>query len=225
MADGHPLDNSDLSAIEMMLRDLDVQDLEITTPPDDVWAGIERSLAAERSAEADRDVDDHAEVISLSDRRHRFVTRALGIAAAVVLAVGGVAVFSGRGATQSDVLATATLSFDAAQFDPLGADASASVSLINVDDRLEIALDEANLPADLAEPADLEIWLIEPDPNGGVADLVSLGVVHSTDRETFVVPAGYDPAVYRVVDISVEPHDGNHDHSGRSILRGPLTDV
>ncbi len=223
MADQQPLDNSDLGAIETMLRDLDVSDLEVITPPADVWEGIERSLRAERSMETSPAADGRAEVVSLASRRHRFTTRALAVAAAIVLAVAGVAVFSGRGTTKSDVLATATLSYDAAQFDPLGANATASASLINVDDHLEVTLDATNLPTDLTEPADLEVWLIEPDANGGVADLVSLGVVHSSDLETFAVPDGYDPAVYKVVDISVEPHDGNHDHSGRSILRGALS--
>jgi hypothetical protein len=39
---------------------------------------------------------------------------------------------------------------------------------------------------------------------------------------TFVVPADLDPDTYTVVDISIEPRDGDEAHSGRSVLRGEL---
>ncbi len=69
--------------------------------------------------------------------------------------------------------------------------------------------------------ADLEVWLIRPDADGNVADLVSLGVVDPADPGSLDVPGGYVPDAYYVVDISVEPRDGDAGHSGRSILRGP----
>ena len=39
------------------------------------------------------------------------------------------------------------------------------------------------------------------------------------------VPAELDPDVYSIVDISIEPRDGDAAHSGRSILRGTLADA
>ncbi len=221
MADEPSLDNNDdLADIEAMLRDLDADELELVAPPAEVWVGIESALDADRTAEP------VANIVSISSRRNRWIAPALAVAAAAVLAVAGIVVFSGRGSSTPDVLASAQLAFDADRFDPLGENASATVSLIDADNRLELTIDQADLPTDLSEPADLEIWLIEPDADGNVVDLVSLGVVHpDDDAETFPVPAGYDPAVYTVVDISVEPRDGNHDHSGRSILRGALTDA
>ncbi|MYG91790.1 MAG: anti-sigma factor, partial [Acidimicrobiia bacterium] len=87
-----------------------------------------------------------------------------------------------------------------------------------------IALVAATLPSPGAD-ADLEVWLIQPDDQGNVADLVSLGVVSPTDPESLDVPPTHDPAVFFVVDISVEPRDGDAGHSGRSILRGELMDV
>lgn len=69
------------------------------------------------------------------------------------------------------------------------------------------------------------MWLIQPDDQGNVVDLISLGVVSPTDPESLQVPRSHDPAVYFVVDISVEPRDGDTSHSGRSILRGALMDV
>lgn len=225
MADNAALDNNDdLADIEAMLRDLHVDDLELHEPPADVWAGIESALADE-SASRTAGSTPRSNVVSLADRRRmRFLAPSIGIAAAAVLAIAGIVVLSGRGNPDGDVIASAVLEFDAETFDPLGASSAAAVSLVDADDHYEIAIDRAQLPADLSEPADLELWLIEPDENGNVVDLVSLGIVEDIERP-FVVPAGYDPSVYKVVDISVEPHDGNHDHSGRSILRGPLIDA
>jgi hypothetical protein len=40
---------------------------------------------------------------------------------------------------------------------------------------------------------------------------------------TYAVPADLDPDTYSVVDISIEPRDGDDAHSGRSILRGQLS--
>ena len=42
---------------------------------------------------------------------------------------------------------------------------------------------------------------------------------------SLAVTAGYDPGDYSVVDISVEPRDGDAGHSGRSILGGSLRGV
>ena len=42
---------------------------------------------------------------------------------------------------------------------------------------------------------------------------------------TYEVPPGLDIDTHRVLDISVEPRDGDESHSGRSILRGTLTDA
>ncbi len=232
MADNPSLDNNeDLADIEAMLRNLDVDDLEIHEPPVEVWTGIEQALADESDSQTpSTNVPQAApapdsNVVSLADRRRmRFLAPAMGIAAAAVLAVAGVVVFSRGDDSSGDVVASAELAFDSATFDPLGATSSAAVSLVDADDHYEIAIDESELPVDLSEPADLELWLIEPDENGNVVDLVSLGIVEDVDQP-FVVPDGYDPSVYKVVDISVEPHDGNHDHSGRSILRGALVDA
>ena len=47
-------------------------------------------------------------------------------------------------------------------------------------------------------------------------------MIDPTDPGSLTVPAGYDPDAYYVVDISIEPRDGDTAHSGRTILRGPL---
>ena len=200
--------------LEAMLRDLDPEDLELLEPPAEVWAGIESTVRA-----AD---DTHADIVPLEKRR---ATRrvVLGVAAALILVAVALAVTLTRD-DPAIVVATASLAYDAETFDALGAQARAGAELVSDDGRQSIQIVDAALPA--PEPgADLEVWLIRPDDEGGVADLVSLGLVDPADPGTLDVPAGYDPDVFFVVDISVEPRDGDARHSGRSILRGPLEDI
>ena len=88
--------------------------------------------------------------------------------------------------------------------------------------KYRLAFDQADLPENLSESADLELWLIEPDADGQPRELRSLGLINATDLDAVAIPADVDPTRFRVVDISIEPRDGDTAHSGRSILRGPL---
>jgi anti-sigma-K factor RskA len=80
------------------------------------------------------------------------------------------------------------------------------------DGSLRLRLVESGLPP--ADDAYYEVWLIAPD----ITRMVSLGPLHPGGD--YVVPRGIDPAEYPIVDISVEPVDGEPTHSGRSVLRG-----
>lgn len=202
--------------LEAMLRGFDEQDLELLDPPDDVWDGIEAAMGAAAAAPAT--------VTPLGSRQRRARGTLIGVAAAIIVAVVAVvAVYVSRD-DSSEILATATLAYDPATFDALGATAGANADLVSDDGTLRIDIVEATLPSP-GEEADLEVWLIEPDAEGNVADLVSLGVVDPSNPGGLEVPPSHDPAVYYVVDISVEPRDGDASHSGRSILRGPLSDI
>lgn len=158
----------------------------------------------------------------------RFSARAmprLAIAAAAVVVAGMVGIVLSQSSGESTILASAQLAYDAANFDELGATAEASVVLVRQDGETRIKIDDSQLPEPIGEAADLELWLIEPDEAGQPANLVSLGLIDPENPGDFAIPDGFDPAVFFVVDISVEPRDGVESHSGRSILRGPLTDT
>ena len=62
-----------------------------------------------------------------------------------------------------------------------------------------------------------ELWLIEPD----VVDMVPLGILRP-GTQTFELPAGLDLGEFPLVDVSVEPIDGDPTHSGDSVARGQL---
>lgn len=200
--------------VEAILRDLDQRDLELLETPDQVWDGIEATLGLGEAAPET--------VVSLDSRRWTGRRVLMGLAAALVGVVIAVGIFLAGSDGTRQVLATTMLAYDPVSFDRLGDAASGNASLVSQDDQLVIEIVDSRLP-DPGEGADLEVWLIQPDDEGNVADLVSLGVVNPVEPGVLEIPASHDPAVYYVVDISVEPRDGDASHSGRSILRGPLT--
>lgn len=199
--------------IEAVLRSLSPVDLESVEPPSHVWQGIEVALADERVIEP----------VDLGTYRRRRMQWLTAIAATLAVVVGfGAFLFSRDDEPDPQVVAAATLEFDEANFDPLGAEALATVSLIDDGGKYRLAFDQADLPENLSESADLELWLIEPDADGQPRELRSLGLINATDLDAVAIPADVDPTRFRVVDISIEPRDGDTAHSGRSILRGPL---
>ncbi len=200
--------------VEAILRDLDQQDLELLETPDQVWDSIETTLGlGEGTPET---------VVPLRSRKWTGRRVLVGAAAALIAVVIGVGIFLAANDDTGEILATATLAYDPVSFDSLGDAASSDASLVLRGDKLTIEFADSQLPYP-GEGADLEVWLIRPDAEGNVADLVSLGVVSPGEPEILDVPSSHDPAVYYVVDISVEPRDGDVTHSGRSILRGRLT--
>ncbi|MGW1339569.1 anti-sigma factor domain-containing protein [Kribbella sp. NPDC002412] len=63
-----------------------------------------------------------------------------------------------------------------------------------------------------------ELWLINADGER----MVSLGVLDPTQGGTFRIPDNLTSEGYRIVDVSLEPNDGNPAHSRDSIVRGTL---
>ncbi|WP_413316592.1 anti-sigma factor [Agrococcus sp. 1P02AA] len=63
----------------------------------------------------------------------------------------------------------------------------------------------------------LDVWLIDSDVQG----MVSVGLFDASTTE-IVLPDGLDLAGYPIVDVSVEPFDGDPTHSGESVWRGVL---
>jgi anti-sigma-K factor RskA len=74
-----------------------------------------------------------------------------------------------------------------------------------------------DLDAPRLDEAYYEVWLMETDGQR----MVPVGVLHTGDTE-LPLPAGLDLAAYPVVDVSVEPQDGQPTHSGISVARGRL---
>lgn len=63
-----------------------------------------------------------------------------------------------------------------------------------------------------------EVWLINVDGER----MVGVGILADGDEGEFLVPRHLIDEGYRIVDISVEPDDGDPTHSGVSLARGEL---
>jgi anti-sigma-K factor RskA len=165
-------------------------------PPADLW---DRIAADAGAAPPDAVPLDRA-------RRRRRAPWLLGAAAAAVLAVVAVAVALG-GRDEPSVVASAPL-------ERLGPSGTGDAELVEDGGDLVLHVETAGVDAG---DGFLEVWVIDPE----VTKLVSLGP--SRPDGDYDLPPGLDPEQFPVVDVSVEPLDGDPAHSGDSVLRGQLT--
>ena len=193
-------DENDLSALRA-LAPRAAEEVEWLRPPADLWSRIAADVGVSPTAAPS------APLISLAEHRRRRWALPLSIAAAAVVAVVGIAVFT-RDDAADNVAMVATV-----QLDTLAGGGSGSAELVEHDGHLELHVHTAGLDAG---DGYLELWMIDPT----VSKLVSLGPLRAD--EVYVLPPGVGPAEYPIVDVSAEPVDGNPAHSGASLLRGEL---
>jgi hypothetical protein len=175
-------------------------------PPPRVWEAI--AAATGVSAAEPATPPSRAEVVPLRPRRSRWLLVAAAAVAGAAVGAGAVAVVQ----NDDDGVPVAS-----AELDPVDAnDASGRASVVELDDGtrlLRVALDAPRLADGY-----YEVWLLEPDVSG----LIPVGVTQAGTTVTFELPTGLDLADFPVVDVSVEPLDGDPEHSGDSVVRGEL---
>lgn len=236
------MSDADFQDLKNLALSITGEDRQRFTPPADLWSRIEAEAFGTDAANADVTADaapaepdvrprlelaptivegeSDSNVIDL-DRRDRLAPASVrsrrrwsmvgAAAAAAVVAVFGLSFLGGNPDTTVTHLAQAT---NEGLPETFGGTADVEAVLAGAQPQLEIDF-MGDLPAD--EP--LELWLIKPD----LSDMFSLGLVDSDG--SYAIPAGVDLDEYSIVDVSVEPDDGDPLHSGRSILRGQLTDA
>ncbi|RBY96412.1 ABC transporter substrate-binding protein [Blastococcus sp. TF02-8] len=181
------------------------------TPPASVWAGIAAATGVTAVPEGVPAAQPAtAQVLPLRSRSRR--RGVLLVAAAVVtgaVAGAGVTALVRGGDDDTRQLTTVAL-------DPLTDERASGRAEVVVRGDGSRAL-EVQLDAPALDDEYYELWLIEPD----VVDMVPLGVLRP-GSQTFELPAGLELAEYPLVDVSVEPLDGDPTHSGVSIARGQL---
>jgi hypothetical protein len=171
-------------------------------PPPRVWAAV---AAATGVPAGDAQPSN---VVPLRRRRPLLLVAAALVAGAVVGA-GAVAVVQHRNDDGGRTV-------EAVALDPLAdKDASGRASVVEEDDGTLALQVELKAPA-LADSY-YEIWLIDRSVSG----MYPLGVVRP-GKQTVEVPPDLDLAQFPLVDVSVEPLDGNPAHSGDSVARGEL---
>lgn len=201
--DNHDSETADsereLETLRALAETITTDDYIREEPPVDIW----REIASQSGTGG---------VTTLASRRMS-ANRILSIAAALVL-VGA----AGFGLTR--ILVSEPTPDVAAEVQlvntglPVATTATAAAELLLSDDGYELDIDLSAIP----DPGDalLEIWIIDTEVEG----MFSLGTVDGDGR--FELPPGIDPADFPIVDISVEPIDGDPTHSGQSVLRGIL---
>jgi hypothetical protein len=192
-------------------------------PPARVWAAIAAATEVSGAASAGLGAADAtepapeppaepteeptADVVPLRRRRRPVLLVAAAAVAGALIGAGAVAVL--RGGDDGVPVTSVTLA-------PLDrADASGSAVVVKKDDGTRLL--RLDLRAPTLQHAYYEAWLLQPDVKG----MVPLGMVDAGETD-FVLPPGLDLGRFPVVDVSIEPLDGNPAHSGDSVARGEL---
>ena len=194
-------------------------------PSPEVWARISDELELDQrrievSSTPDNVAQLHPAGASPKARHRRWPTSILvaasvvGVVAGGVLAVGGSALVNDKQPTpiasaSPDVVGTASL---VALPDHQG---SGKAEIIQTSRGPELIVD-----VDSLTPSDgfYEVWLIDPK----TFQMVGLGALNNNSGR-FPIPDGLDLSKYRVVDVSIEPYDGNPLHSKNSVVRGEIS--
>jgi hypothetical protein len=176
-------------------------------PPAQVWDAVAAELGVDRAASPDS--DDVAAVVPLARPRRR---TALLVAAAALVGVLVGSVVTGlvvSGGDDGGVVASADLA-PLPQHQGTGA-----AEVVGTGDKRVLRLDVTGLTTG---EGFYEVWLLGADGKR----LVSLGLLDGSTA-SFPLPSQVDLADFPVVDVSLEPADGNPAHSGDSIVRGTLS--
>ena len=211
---------ADLSAETQDLRDL-------PPPPDQVWEGIAAEVAQMAQAGGARSTTTAPDrvVVPLSSgvrrttvanrdtRRPRWLPPVLAAVAAAVLAVvGTVSVIR---LTDRPAEPTVTARAALAPLPAAPANAAGSAKVLS-DDELRLQIKDLPLTQGF-----YEVWLIDPS---NLKRMISVGMLGSSTSDVVLpISPTIDLNQYSLVDISAEARDGDSAHSGKSLLRGTLT--
>ena len=220
LGDAEPGDEALLVDREMhrlidLLDEIDPDD-QLEEPPPGLWDRIAEESGVSEVEPTGEEVPVEAEteapgkVVPLRARPPWWLGAVAAALVLVALAVAVIAIATVTTGDDPEQVAVADLEL------LLDAEATGAATLVQRDDALVLELDVAGL-----DEIDgyYEVWLLTPAVDG----LVSLGPLRSDGRHE--LPSGLDHTEYVVVDISIEPHDGDPTHSGNSILRGELTEA
>ncbi len=177
--------------------------------------GVDGDLGGADAASAGAAARGDAAAPGIAGRRGR--SAPLSTRRAVVLAAG-IAVVAGIGIGVGGTLLLGSDDEPApqavVQLAPLAGKAGSGTAGL-VDDGRQLKVSASGLAA---SGGYYEVWLINEDGKR----MVSLGVLAAGHDGTFQLPGDLPAQGYRIVDVSLEPDDGNPAHSLDSVIRGTL---
>ena len=171
-------------------------------PPPAVWSAIATATGVSTAPPQ----ADPPRIRELRPRRTKLL---LAMAASLLVGVG---IGAGAVALATRDSGSAVVATDLEPLDDR--DASGNAEVIDTGDGEQL---KVVLRAPALDDGYYEVWLLEPS----VERMVQVGVVRS-GTTTLDLPEGIDLSEYPIVDVSVEPLDGNPAHSGVSVARGEL---
>lgn len=207
-----------LSAVVATARSL--TDVDQPQQPDpEVWDRIQQELRLDAvpTPVPSVAVTDSATVTSITGRQRRWSTgllvaaSVLGVVAGGTLALGAVAMVSDDAPAVPVASVVATTSLTALP----DHDGKGQAEIIDTPTGQELVVDVSDLTSG---DGFYEVWLINPD----TFEMVGLGAL-AGDSGRFAIPDGLDLSQYSVVDVSIEPFDGDPIHSKDSVVRGELS--
>jgi anti-sigma-K factor RskA len=145
--------------------------------------------------------------------RRRLASALAGLAAGLIIGIGGGVGVAQLGQTPSTHVVAQIELNPLPQF-PQWQGTSGTAVMRATASQQEIAV-TLRAPA---RPGFYEVWLLA---RNGVS-MISLGDLSAGHAGTFTVPAGVDLHDYSRIDISLQPFDGNTQHSKTSVVRGSL---
>ncbi len=195
-----------------LTRSVEPHDSERIAPPPQVWNNILAELEVEV---ASQEATARSQTAPSKTDGWFSPARLLSIAAATLLMVGAAVAIVSYSADDTTVTEVAVAQMTDQDL-PVATSETARARVLCEDDDCYVQVDLTALPDAGAD--DLELWVI----NGDVSDMHSLGNVTENDGR-FALPAGVSADDFPIVDISIEPDDGDETHSGQSVLRGVFT--
>lgn len=198
--DGDTSDTDGLAAIAGRLADLG-PDAVLESPPPGLFAAIEAQVTKDAAAAAPL-----AAVVPMAPWRRRAPW--LAAAAAVVVAGLTTAMVVGGGDDEPTVEEVALGGLEGFE------DASGVATVVIDGSARSVAVDLRDI--DVPAGSHLELWLLD-EP---VAQLVALGELSGDGPHQ--IPGDVDLDATPIVDVSLEPDDGDPAHSGVSVVRGTI---
>jgi len=187
---------------------------ELESPPPGLWGRITDELSLDPDQE---EAEAPAPVTRLAERRRTarsFRGRTLAVAATIAAVIGaGVGVGGTLLLREDEKPAPVEVAIKLAPLEGKAGAGTADLVKAPAGGKLKVTASGLS-----ASQGFYEVWLINTDGKR----MVSLGVLDPTTGGTFQIPGQITAQGYRIVDISLEPDDGNPEHSHDSIIRGTL---
>ncbi|GAB3929354.1 hypothetical protein GCM10029976_028850 [Kribbella albertanoniae] len=189
----------------------------LDSPPPELWTKISDELSldpGQSDVAPSAPVTGPDEPVARRSPARRFGGRALAAAAAFAAVAGAGAGVGGTVLLGDDEPAAIVQA--AIKLEPLeGKTGAGTADLLQAAAGGQLKVSASGLSA---VQGFYEVWMINTDGKR----MVSLGVLNPGSGGTFQIPGEILAQGYRIVDVSLEPDDGNPVHSRNSIIRGIL---